>query len=142
MAKYSAFGTIFKRGDGGSPETFTEISQAMDIDGPGSETDFEETTTHSSAAAGNFKDWSPLLRDGVDVKTEVLWDPNNTAHQGLDSDQATSRKGNYQIVYPTSPVKTANFAGYVKDFPLPKAPVKGMLKRSLTVKVTGAVSIT
>jgi|CXWL01.1.fsa_nt_gi hypothetical protein len=141
MSKYRSSGTLFKRGDGGSTETFTEITQAMDIDGPGTETDFEETTTHTDAAASNFKAWSPLMRDGGEIKTEVLWDPNNVAHQGLDSDQATSRLGNYQVVFPTSPVKTANFAGYVKDFSF-KAPVKGMLKRNLSVKITGPVTFT
>ena len=141
MAKHRASGTIFKRGDGGSPETFTEITQAMDIDGPGTETDFEDTTTHSDAAASNYKAYSPLMRDGGEVKTEVLWDPNNVAHQGLDADQAASRLGNYQVVFPTSPVKTANFSGYVKDFSF-KAPVKGMLTRNLVVKITGNVTIT
>lgn len=141
MGKYRSSGTLFQRGDGASPETFTEITQAMDIDGPGTETDFEETTTHTDAAASNFKAWSPLMRDGGEIKTEVLWDPNNVAHQGLDSDQATSRLGNYRVVFPTSPVKTANFSGYVKDFSF-KAPVKGMLKRNLSVKITGAVTFT
>ena len=140
MAKYSSYGTIFKRGDGGAPETFTEITQAMDIDGPGSETDFEETTTHSSAAAGNYKEWSPLLQDGGEIKTEVLWDPANIAHQGLDADRLSRRLGNYPVLFPTSPVKTASFTGYVKDFSW-KAPVKGMLKRNLSVKITGPVTV-
>ncbi len=140
MAKYSSFGTLLKRGDGGGPETFTEVAQAMDIDGPGTETDFEETTTHSSAAAGNYKEWSPLLQDGGEIKAEVLWDPNNIAHQGIATDQATRRQGNWQVVFPTSPAKTASFAGYVKDFAW-KAPVKGMLKRNLVVKITGPVTV-
>ena len=141
MAKFRASGTIFQRGDGGAPETFSEITQAMDLEGPGTETDFEDTTTHTDAAASNFKAYSPLMRDGGEVKTDVLWDPSLVSHIGLDADQAASRLGNYRMVFPTSPVKTANFAGYVKDFSW-KAPVKGMLTRSLVIKITGNVTIT
>lgn len=138
--KYSSFGTILERGDGASPETFVAVAQAMDIDGPGMETDFEDTTTHSDAADGNFKTWSPLLQDGGEIKTEVLWDPNNVAHQGITSDQTTRRQGNWRVKYPTSPQKIASFSGFVKNFDF-KSPVKGMLKRNLVVKITGPVTV-
>lgn len=141
MSVYKAFGTLIKRGDGGSPENFTTILNAKDIDGPGMKPDFEETTTHSSAAAGNFKEWTPTLIDGGAVKYDILWDPNDVTHIGLQADQLSQVKRNFQQVFPTSPVKTASFAAYVDDFPF-KAPVKGMIMRQLSLKVTGPVTIT
>lgn len=139
--KHSSFGTLLQRGDGASPETYTTVAQAMDIEGPDTDTDFEDTTTHDAAAAGNFKEWSPLLQDGGEIKTEVLWDPNNVAHQGIASDQSTRREGNWRVVFPTSPAKTASFKAYVKNFKF-KSPVKGMLKRDLSLKITGPVTLT
>lgn len=140
MGGFKAFGTLCKRGDGGSPENFTTVANAKDIDGPGMKQDFEDTTTHSSAAAGNFKEWTPTLMDGGNVKYDVLWDPNDVTHVGLQTDQTTQTKRNFQIVFPTSPVKTASFAAYVDDFSF-KAPVKGMITRQLSLKVTGPVTI-
>lgn len=140
MAGFKAFGTLLKRGDGGAPENFTTVANAKDIDGPGMKQDFEDTTTHSSAAAGNFKEWTPTLRDGGNVKFDVLWDPNDVTHIGLQADQDGAVKRNFQCVFPTQPAKTASFAAYVDDFSF-KAPVKGMVNRQLSLKITGPVTI-
>ena len=141
MGVYKSFGTLIKRGDGGSPENFTTILNAKDIDGPGMKVDFEEVTTHSSAAAGIFKEWLPTLMDGGNVKFDVLWDPNDVTHQGLQTDQTTQAKRNFQCVFPTSPAKTASFAAFIDDFSF-KASVKSVLMRQLSLKVTGPVTIT
>ena len=141
MGVYKSFGTLIKRGDGGSPENFTTILNAKDIDGPGMKVDFEEVTTHSSAAAGIFKEWLPTLMDGGNVKFDLLWDPNDVTHQALQTDQTTQAKRNFQCVFPTSPAKTASFAAFIDDFSF-KAPVKSVIMRQLSLKVTGPVTIT
>lgn len=141
MSAYKGFGTLVKRGDGGAPENFTTILNAKDLDGPGMKMDFEDVTTHSSAAAGVFKEWLPTLMDGGNVKFDILWDPNDVTHVGLQADQTTQVKRNFQVVFPTSPAKTAAFAAYIDDFSF-KAPVKGVIMRQLSLKVTGPVTIT
>ncbi|WP_447978081.1 phage tail tube protein [Candidatus Nitrospira bockiana] len=141
MGGTAAFGTLLKRGDGGGPETFTTVGNVKDIQGPDMSMDLEDVTTHSSAAAGIFKEWLPLLMDGGEVKADVLWDPADVSHQGIQTDQTNRVKRNWQMVFPTTPAKTASFAGYVTKFPF-KAPVKGVISRELTIKVTGPVTIT
>lgn len=140
MGGTKAFGTLVKRGDAGAPENFTTIANVKDIDGPGMKVDFEDVTTHSSAAAGLFKEWLPTLMDGGNVKFDVLWDPNDVTHTGLQADQSSQVKRNFQIVFPTTPTKTASFAAYVDDFSF-KAAVKNVLMRQLSLKVSGPVTI-
>lgn len=140
MGGSAAFGTLLKRGDGAGSETFTTITNLKDLTGPDLDMDLEDVTTHSSAAAGVFKEWLPLLMDGGEVKGELLWDPNDATHVGLASDQASRVKRNFQMVFPTTPAKTASFSGYVTKLPF-KAPVKGLISRELTVKITGPVTI-
>ena len=137
---FKAFGTLVKRGDGNTPETFTTIAGAKDVDGPGMKMDFEDTTTHSSAAAGIFKEWTPMLMDGGNIKFDILWDPNDVTHVGLQADQSAQVKRNFQVIFPTAPNKTASFAAYVDDFSF-KAPVKGMLLRQVSLKISGPVVI-
>ena len=139
MGGFKAFGTLLKRGDGGAPENFTTVGNVKDIDGPGMKGDFEDVTTHSSAAAGNFKEWMPTLMDGGNVKFDLLWDPNDVTHVGLQADQTGQVKRNFQLVFPTAPVKTAAFAAYIDVFSF-KASVKGMIIRQLSLKVTGPVT--
>lgn len=139
---FRSFGTKLQRGDGGSPETFSDIIGCGDIDGPDVKVTFEDTTNHASAVvSGGFMEWIPALKDGDSVKTVINWNPADTVHQGLQSDFDASRLVNFKQVFPTTPQATVAFSGYVESLKF-KAPVKGIAQRELQVKVTGAVTIT
>jgi len=140
MGATKAFGTLVKRGDGNAPENFTTIANAKDIEGPGIKKTFEDVTTHSSALAGGYLQWLPTLKDGGNVKFDVLWDPTDVTHIGLQADEDGDVLRNFQCVFPTTPAKTASFAAYVEDFSF-KSPVKGVITRLLSLKVSGPVTI-
>lgn len=136
----SSFGTLLKIGDGASPENFTTVAEVKDITGPDIKTDFEDVTTHDSAAAGNFKEWLATLQDGGEVKAEVHWVPTDTTHIRIQTDQTNRVLRNYQIVWPMFSNKTASFAAYVSGFPF-KSPIKGVASRELTLRITGPVTL-
>lgn len=138
---YKSFGTKLKRGDGQSPQTFTQVPNCGDIDGPKTKKTFEETTNHSSATqSGGYVEYVPSLKDGDSVKTTVNWVPTDPVHIGLQQDLDSDRLVDWQIEYPTTPLWTVSFKGYIESFDF-KAPVKGITQRELVIKVTGAVTV-
>lgn len=132
----SAYGTLLKRGDGGSPETFTTVPEVRSISGPSMETDEAEVTTHSSAAAGAFREFILTLIDAGQVEFDINYVPSDPVHQGLRSDFLARTKRNWQIVLPGS-IQTISFAGYVKSMPF-EFPVDDAITQKLTIRCTGA----
>lgn len=128
----AAYGTLLKRGDGGSPETFTVIAEVLDIKPPSFSADTEEVTHQESP--GGFKEYVVTLLDAGEVTFDVNFIPTDASHQGLLSDLQARAKRNFQLVFPDG--TTWTFAAYVTGFE-PDAPVGGKLSASVTLKVTG-----
>ena len=132
----SAYGTLLKRGDGGSPETFTTVPEVRSISGPSMETDEADVTTHSSAAAGAFREFILTLIDAGSIEFEINYVPTDPTHLGLRNDFLARTKRNWQLVLPGN-VQTISFAGYVKTMPF-DFPTGGPITQKMTIRCTGA----
>lgn len=132
----SAYGTLLKRGDGGSPETFSTVAEVRSISGPSMETDEAEVTTHSSAAAGAYREFILTLIDAGSIEFEINYVPSDATHIGIKSDFLNRTKRNWQIVMPGS-IQTISFTGYVKSMPL-EFPVDDAIKAKVSIRCTGA----
>lgn len=132
----SAYGTLLKRGDGGSPETFTTVPEVRSISGPSMETDEADVTTHSSAAAGAFREFIMTLIDAGSIEFDINYVPSDPVHQGLRSDFLNRTKRNWQLVLPGN-IQTISFTGYVKTMPF-EFPVDDAITQKLTIRCTGA----
>jgi predicted secreted protein len=132
----SAYGTLLKRGDGGSPETFTTVSEVRSISGPSMETDEADVTTHSSAAAGAFREFILTLIDAGSIEFEINYVYSDPTHIGLRTDFLARTKRNWQLVLPGS-IQTISFSGYVKTVPF-EFPVDGPITQKITIRCTGA----
>lgn len=134
MAK-SSHGTKLKRGDGATPtEGFTDVGGVLDISGPELDADEIETTAHDSTSEEFIMG---VLRSG-NVTFDINYDPADTQHKGLISDRAAKTLRNFKLVFPdTSEIA---FSAYVKGFK-PNAPVNGKLTASVTLRVSGAVTM-
>jgi predicted secreted protein len=132
-----AFGTLIKIGDGGGPENFTTIAELMDIKGPKFKMDTEDVTNHLSA--GSWEEVvGTILRSG-EVTFDVNFVPQNATHSyssGLLRDMVNKTKRNFKLVFPDTAVTTWAFTALITGFE-PEMPVKGKLKASITLKVTG-----
>ena len=137
MAKYAAWGTALMRGA-------VEIAQVTSISGPGISLDTVDVTEHDSATA-----WeevvATILRSG-EISIEIAYDPNAATHKnaagGLLNDLITRTPTTYSLVFPSTPAATWTFTScYVVGFE-PSMPVDGALTASVTLKPTGAVTIT
>lgn len=131
MAKYSAFGTLFKRSS-------TTIAQVKNISGPGLSLDTVDVTSHDSTA-GWEEVVATILRSG-EITLEIEYDPNAATHKnasgGLLYDLVQRASQTYSIVFPSSPTVTWTFTAFVTGFE-PAAPVDGSITATITLKITG-----
>jgi hypothetical protein len=135
MAKYSAFGTLLKRGG-------TTIAQVVNISGPGLSLDTTDVTSHDSTGA-----WEEvvgtILRSG-EIKLDLVYDPNAVTHKwavgGLLSDLVLRTATAYTLVFPSTAAVTWAFNAFVTGFE-PSAPVDGALTATATLKITGAPTL-
>lgn len=134
----SAYGTLLKRGDGGAPETFTTVPEVQSISGPSTETDEAEVTTHSSAAAGAYREFILTLIDAGSIEFDLNYVPSDAVQQGVRSDFQNRAKRNWQIVLPGN-AQTISFTGYVKTFSL-EFPTDGPATASVSIRLTGGVT--
>jgi predicted secreted protein len=131
MAKYPAFGTLFKRGA-------VTIANVSNISGPGLSLDTVDVTSHDSTAA-----WEEvigtILRSG-EVTLDLVFDPNAATHKnssgGLLYDLTSRASTTFSMVFPSSATVTWSFTAIVTGFE-PSAPVDGALTASVKLKLTG-----
>lgn len=135
-AALSGYGTFLKRGDGGSPETFSTVGEVRSMSGPSMETDEIDVTTHSSAAAGAFKEFIMGLIDAGSIEFDTNYVPSDPTHIGLRNDFLNRTKRNWQIVLPGA-IQTISFAGYVKSMPF-EFPVDDAITQKISIRCTGA----
>jgi predicted secreted protein len=129
MAKYSAYGTLFKRGA-------TTIAAVKKIGGPKLSLDTEDVTTHDSTGA-----WeevvATILRSG-EVTLDLVYDPNAATHKnaagGIIGDLIGRASTTYSIVFPGA--VTWSFTAFCTGFET-DAPVDGALTAKATYKITG-----
>lgn len=133
----SSFGTLVKKGDGGSPESFTTIAELLDIEGPEMELDTEEATSHSST--DGWAEYIGTILDAGEMSFEVNYVPTNATHNattGLIKDMTARTKRNFQLVFPDSGNTTWSFTALVTGVS-PAMPVRGKLTGKISLKITG-----
>jgi len=133
----SAYGTLLKIGDGGGPEVFTTLAEVKGIEGPTMETEVIDVTTHSSAAAGAFREKLATLIDAGEVTFDLNLVPGNSQHDALRADQIARTKRNFELWFPSSVSADIEFQAVVTNFPL-SFPVDGQIESSVTLTITQA----
>lgn len=132
MAGQDGFGTLLKRGDGGTPEIFTEIADPTGISGPGLSRETIDVTSHGSP--DQWMEFVGGLKDGGEVSLDINYQPS--LHDTLVDDFDDAAPRNYQIVFPDADSTTWGFKAIMTGFE-PDAPYDDKLSASLTFKVTG-----
>lgn len=132
MPGVDGFGTVLARGNGdGPPETFTEIANAMNPEGPSVERETYDVTAHNSP--NQWREFIAGLKDGGEVSCTVNFDP--ALHLPVFSaDLDTNAAISYRLTWPdTSRVDVeAILTGFV-----PSAPHDNKMEASIKWKVTG-----
>lgn len=131
------YGTLFKYGDGASPEVFTTVAEVYEISGPSLSREIPDAT-HMESPDG-YREFLGGLKDGGEVTIEANFLPahaSQNASTGVISFFDAGERRNYQIVWPTSPTTSWQFAAVVQSVE-PAAPVDDKLNLSVTFKLSG-----
>lgn len=133
----SSFGIKVQIGDGGDPESFTDIAELFDVDGPTLGSEQEDVTTHNSIEA--WVDKLMTVKDGGQISFDIAYIPTEGTHDastGLLADYNNRVLRNFKVVFPNASSTTWTVSAYVIQFQ-PSAPVKGVLTSSITLEISG-----
>lgn len=120
------------------PQEFTTIAEVLDIQLPQLATDMQDVTNHSSPGA--YEEQIPVILRTGNVQFDVnlnLQDPTHDEDSGLLYVWRNRYRRSFQVVFPGGQ-DTWEFSGYVTSFQ-PNAPVAGVLRASIGIKVLGAL---
>ena len=135
MAKYAAYGCSFTKGG-------TEYAGVTNISGPGLSVDTEDVTSHDQATAWE-EHVATILRSG-EVTLDIVYDPAAATHKyaagGLLYDMVQRTAISCTLVFSDAAPTTWSFSALVTGFE-PSAPIDGYLGASVSLKLTGAVTL-
>src|SRR5262245_33508240 len=146
----AAYGTLIKRGaspSGTTNQNYVNLGEVKSISGPSTEVSTIDVTTHSSAAAGNYREFIPSLIDPGTIDVDMNWVPNDTTHANLWTDLQQRTKRDFTIQCPpagggaTGTSASIAFAAYVVGMPK-EFPVDDVMSAKLSLRITGALTIT
>lgn len=123
-----AFGTRLKRGE-------VYVARLTNITPPELSRDDIDVTDHDSP--DGFREFVPGLKQSGEVPLEGNLIPTDDTQKGLLAAVDIDEPEEWTIEFPTVPVMTVRFFGYVKSFAIAEAPVEGVMKFTATIKATG-----
>lgn len=140
-----AYGTLLKRSGvtAGSTPSYSTLGEVKNISGPSTEVSTIDVTTHSSAAAGNYREFIPSLIDPGTIEVDLNWVHSDTTHKDLWTDLQQRTKRDFQIVVPPTAAGATcnmNFQAYVTGMPK-EFPTDDVVSAKLSLRITGAITI-
>lgn len=137
---YFGIGIELRIGDGGTPtELFTAIPGCQSFTGPGKTRDTVDVTSHSST--GGYREFIGGLRDGGEISCDINWLFGDPAQDALDDAFAADARTNFQMYFPMAAADNRlSFAAFVTDLSW-NGPIDAQVTRSLTLKVTGPITV-
>jgi hypothetical protein len=135
----AALGTLFKIGDGATPETFTTVAEVTDLTPPKISSKKEDATSQDST----WEESIPVMLSGGQISLTVNWIPSGATHNettGLLSWLLNKTKRNCKVVLPSTE-KTFAFLAWVSSFE-GGTPVSGKKSAKFTLEISGPVGVT
>lgn len=126
-------GMAIARGDGASPEVFSNILGVTAIDGPdGSINEIDITALESTG-----KEFNVGLKDEGQVQLSIIFNPDDTVHTGLRTDRDNGTLRNFRITFTNSPASTLSFSAYVMTFST-SSQIDDVTRLSVTLRISGS----
>lgn len=130
--------TFLQRGDGGAPETFTNLIEILKIEGPDQSRDIKDATNMGSTSS--TKENIPGLIDSGTVVLQCSWVPGNAQHAGIYTDFINGTLRNFKIVLPATVGKSwGPFTAFVSKYK-PAYPVDDKMVIDFTLDISGPVA--
>lgn len=125
------YGTLFKIGNGASPEVFTAVAEVTGIKPPNFSRDAIDASHEESPNA--VREFIPGLSDAGEISFDINFVPGSSTTTILMAERLAAR-GNKQIVFPNGEV--LSFYGFMTGFE-PDTPIDDKMSASCTYKVSG-----
>jgi len=130
-----AQGIVIKRGEAGSPPTYTEIPEVKTFSGPGGSASVIDVTDLASLA----KEKRMGLADEGQLTLTINYIPDNEMHQTLRDDRAARTRTMFRIEYTDGSDTVWDFDAFVTGFSVSGA-VDGVVEAQVTLEITGAIT--
>lgn len=136
MAGVDAFGTTWAIGNGdGPPETFTTVADVTNIDVLDIKVDDIDVSSHEST--GKWSEFISGMKDAGELSMDINYDPS--VHGALFAAIGTTKA--MKITLTDSGAAVVTFSAFINGMKA-QAPYDDKLSATVTLKVTGAVTIT
>lgn len=132
---FNAQGTVIKRGNGASVESFTSIGEVKNFNGPSGSANVLDATHLESTAREKVMG----LPDEGEITLTMNFDPTSAQHQGLIADRANRVKRNFEQVFSDTGAAKASFAAYVTGFAIVGA-VDAICEANVTLAISGPLT--
>jgi hypothetical protein len=129
-------GSTLSVSDGASPEVYTALKNITTVPGPQSSAAEIEVTDLDSTA----KEFLLDLADHGTITCQGFFNPNDTAHAQLQSDNVAGTARNYRITLSSSPLATYTFSARVSEWSF-EAVTAGAISLTFGLRITGAVTV-
>lgn len=131
-----AKGTLFKRGDGSSIESFAALAEMNSIGLPNQTRPMIDVTDLDSLA----REFVPGLLDAGQVVINMNF--TRDTYIDMKADLGNDDSVNYQIVFPDAGETTIDFAGYAQEMSGEAPGPDERISVDVTFKITGDITIT
>jgi hypothetical protein len=132
MAGLWAFGTLFQRGDGNTPEAFVTVANVGNVDGLDLKRNTENVTAHDSPEG--WEEHRGTTKSGGEVSLELNYKPSD--HDMFMADLDDNDPRTYRIVVPSTPSVTWTFKAVMTGFKQ-QFPHDGKMAGTFTFTVSG-----
>ncbi len=121
--------------------TKTTIPQIYEINAPGIERRFKETTHLGSS--GNFAEYAALMNDTSEAGAKGRWDPDNSVHDLLmdNSILAVAIVDLFELLFSNTGASVMAFSAFIMRFK-PIIAANDIGEFDLGLRVTGAITYT
>lgn len=135
MAVIDGNGTILKAT---ISSTLTPVAQNVTLDGPSAEVVSIATSHLTTGQTDTFR---PGTTDPGEISGTCWRDPADTTHVWIEGQLWAPTTVVWNLVFNTSPTKTASFSGFVTKFANTGIERNKNLEAAFSIKLTGPVTI-
>ena len=135
MATVESQNTKLQLGDGGAPETFSDIGEVTGVTGFRGG---QATVIDVSTLASSRREKRMGLADEGQVTVNLQYDPSDAQQSALETARANRSLLNFKLVLSNTPATEFAFSAYVLTFPVNVA-VDTVVQGSITLEISGDV---
>lgn len=129
--------TAYTSGGTATPQTYTEIAEVVDFDGPGGSASVIDASHLKSTA----REKRMGLPDEGQFSLSVNWIPTDTGQSAVRTARSNRSLKGFRITYTDAAGTIQTFNGYVLQFSS-SGSVDAKVDGSITIEISGAVSTT